>query len=186
MESIINWVFYDGTSPSGLRWKRTTKYSKFKINDVAGTIDKSDGYWKISIQGVRYKVHRVVWYLNFGSLNGMCIDHVNRNRADNNIQNLRLVTPTENAHNRSKNSNNTTGETGINCCEGRTRKGTPYTKFVAHVYLHDWKKKQASFSVQKYGYEEAFRLACEWRQKMILELNAQGAGYTENHGKDSK
>ena len=186
MEDVSNWFIYDDTSPSGLRWKKVSKHSKRKVNGVAGTIDKSDGYWKVTAQDKRYKVHRVIWYLHFGSLDGMYIDHINRDRSDNNIKNLRLVSHSGNAHNRSKNTNNVTGENGVGYCEGHTRKGTPYAKFVAHVYLHDWKKKQASFSVQKYGYDEAFRLACEWRQKMILELNAQGAGYTENHGKDSK
>lgn len=38
------------------------------------------------------------------------------------------------------------------------------------------------FSVDKYGYDEAFRLACEWRKQKIAELNEQGAGYTERHG----
>lgn len=30
---------------------------------------------------------------------------------------------------------------------------------------------------------EAFRLACDYRVRMIEELNSDGAGYTEHHGK---
>ena len=37
--------------------------------------------------------------------------------------------------------------------------------------------------LKKYGKEEAFRLAVEWRAARIKELNNQGAGYTERHGK---
>lgn len=37
--------------------------------------------------------------------------------------------------------------------------------------------------VSNHGKEEAFRLACEARENAIKELNAQGAGYSENHGK---
>ena len=40
-----------------------------------------------------------------------------------------------------------------------------------------------SFPVKKYGVLPAFKLAVDYREKMIAELNAQGAGYTENHGK---
>ena len=184
MDNLADWVYYDETSPSCLRWKKVVRHSNRKVNSPAGTIDKSDGYFKITVQSIKYRVHRVVWYLHFGSLNKMFIDHINRDRSDNRIGNLRLVTPIGNAHNRSKNANNATGENGVNYFEGSTRKGTPYSKFTDHIYLDDWRKKQSSFSVQKYGYDEAFRLACEWRQKMILELNAQGAGYTESHGKE--
>lgn len=42
---------------------------------------------------------------------------------------------------------------------------------------------KASFSCNKYGHEQAFQLACQWREQKIAELNAQGAGYSERHGK---
>ena len=35
----------------------------------------------------------------------------------------------------------------------------------------------------KHKYDEAFRLACEHREKMIMELNDRGAGYSPTHGK---
>ena len=38
------------------------------------------------------------------------------------------------------------------------------------------------FTISKYGEQEAFRLAYEWREQKIKELNEQGAGYTERHG----
>jgi hypothetical protein len=38
------------------------------------------------------------------------------------------------------------------------------------------------FSISKLGNDEAFRQACEYRAKMIAELNEQGANYTERHG----
>lgn len=43
--------------------------------------------------------------------------------------------------------------------------------------------KQKYFKIAKYGNEEAFRLACEYRAAMIEQLNSQGAGYTDTHGK---
>lgn len=49
---------------------------------------------------------------------------------------------------------------------------------------YDIEKKQRTryFSVKKYGEELAFFAACELRSLMIMRLNLQGAGYTENHG----
>lgn len=39
-----------------------------------------------------------------------------------------------------------------------------------------------TFSTHKFGNDEAFRLACEYRIEMVAELNRQGAGYTKTHG----
>lgn len=39
-----------------------------------------------------------------------------------------------------------------------------------------------TFSISKYGEKESFRLACEYRSKMIESLNANGAGYASTHG----
>jgi arabinogalactan endo-1,4-beta-galactosidase len=46
------------------------------------------------------------------------------------------------------------------------------------------KSRGKSFSISKCGEEEAFRLACDYRNQMIEQLNAEGAGYTERHGKE--
>ncbi len=69
---------------------------------------------------------------------------------------------------------NKTGVTGVVEEEGR--------------YKAKWKdlsgiQKSKSFSINKYGKEEAFLLACEAREDAIKELNKQGAGYSDNHGK---
>lgn len=43
--------------------------------------------------------------------------------------------------------------------------------------------KRKYFTLRKYGKDEAFRLACEYREQQIIRLNSLGYGYTENHGK---
>lgn len=88
--------------------------------------------------------------------------------------NLRWATAKEQSRNLKMFNNNATGITGVCFCEGRYK--------VTWQTLES-KQKSRSFSVNKYGKEEAFRLACEARENAIKELNAQGAGYSENHGK---
>ena len=63
----------------------------------------------------------------------------------------------------------------------KTKCGNYTERYVATASL-DGKKKTKAFSPFVYGYEQAFKLACEWREKMIAEFNEQGAGYTERHG----
>lgn len=75
---------------------------------------KSSGYWNIHVsvnnKSHHLLAHRVIWELTYGEIpSGMQIDHINRDRSDNRIENLRLVTMTENMHNKGDYATNTTG-----------------------------------------------------------------------------
>lgn len=69
-----------------------------RAGDLAGSFDFY-GYLIIRLNGVRYKAHRLAWYLHYGKWPEKDIDHVNRNKSDNRIENLREVSARENASN---------------------------------------------------------------------------------------
>ena len=65
--------------------------------DVAGYVN-SIGYRVVRLFGSPYLAHRLAWYLHYGEQPGE-IDHINRDRSDNRIENLRVVSRSENNFN---------------------------------------------------------------------------------------
>jgi hypothetical protein len=89
-----------------LLW-RTKPCKNISIGSPAGTPDK-DGYITIRYQGKHYKAHRLVYAL-FNDSYPECIDHIDRNRSNNKIENLRGVSRLENMQNVGMYSNNKSG-----------------------------------------------------------------------------
>jgi hypothetical protein len=56
--------------------------------------------------------HRAAFYSHYGYL-PECIDHINNNKADNRIENLRECTFSQNSHNAKLSKSNTTGVKGV-------------------------------------------------------------------------
>jgi hypothetical protein len=79
------------TKNSGVVSKRMDKYGYKELT--------------INIDGKRYylRAHRVAWFLHYGEWPDGVIDHINHNRKDNRICNLRAVTHHENLQNREPN-----------------------------------------------------------------------------------
>jgi hypothetical protein len=97
-EEIKDYIDYN--SVSGLCvWKKSKGAAK------AGQLiqgRQSDGYLAVFFNKSRYLLHRVVWFIHYGEDPGdREIDHMNGNRTDNRLSNLRLVSHQENQHNRS-------------------------------------------------------------------------------------
>ena len=93
-----------------LYWKNP-KAHRCKAGDVAGSKGK-DGYMVVNFAGKKTPAHRIVWALHNGPTD-MMIDHINGNRCDNRLENLRLVTEAQNHMNTSLRSNNTSGTKGV-------------------------------------------------------------------------
>ena len=80
-------------------------------NQPAGFVDPS-GYLLIRVNGVDYRAHRIAWVYVYG-VGPDTIDHVNGNRLDNRIENLRDVDATGNARNAKRRDDNHSGVTGV-------------------------------------------------------------------------
>jgi hypothetical protein len=82
---------------SGLAWK--VKGKSRVVDGMAGSKTRF-GYWCVRLGGNLYQAHRIVWAIANGKSPVGFIDHIDRNRENNAIENLRLATKTENNQNR--------------------------------------------------------------------------------------
>jgi hypothetical protein len=80
--------------------------------DIAGSLTVL-GYIHITINKKTYKAHRLAWLYVYGKWPDKNIDHINRNRSDNKICNLREVNVSENGWNVGIASDNTSGYKGV-------------------------------------------------------------------------
>lgn len=78
------------------------------------------GYLRVSIGGYPYLAHHLAWAIAYGEWPGV-IDHINRNRADNRIENLRKCSHSENQHNRVQCRTNKSGYKGVSFHAQRNR-----------------------------------------------------------------
>lgn len=98
-----------GTFPSERSAKR---WNTIYAGQEAFTGVHVTGYREGRIHSERYKAHRVIWKMVFGE-DPSEIDHVNGDRADNRLANLREVDRTGNARNRAIHTSNTSGVIGV-------------------------------------------------------------------------
>lgn len=107
----MNWNSYFEYKTGKLYWKVTR--GKSRAGNEAGYIT-TNGYMIIGLACKNYLAHRIVWEMHNGPIpEGMEIDHINHNRIDNRIENLRIVTKQCNLRNQSIRVNNTSGVTGV-------------------------------------------------------------------------
>lgn len=82
-----------------------------RAGDYAGYIQ--NGYNVIMINGSNFRSHRLAWLYVYGEWPKEQIDHINHNREDNKLINLREVTHQENLKNITLKKNNKSGIMGV-------------------------------------------------------------------------
>lgn len=91
-------------------WKVSTS-KKIKPGDIAGS-ESPSGYITIRLNHKYYLAHRLAWFYVNGEFPGI-IDHIDRVKNNNRINNLRESTAQQNQANRTKTKSNKTGYKGV-------------------------------------------------------------------------
>jgi hypothetical protein len=113
----------------------------------------STGYTYVSLDGVKYPAHRLIYILVHGNIHDdLCIDHIDGNRKNNRIENLRVATRAQNSRNTKMRSSNTSGVTGVYWDASRG-------KWAAEV-----KKDRKKIFLGRFDdFEDARRVSVEYR-----------------------
>lgn len=79
-------------------FNRRVQKGPFRVGTVAGTT-LNTGYISLCVNGTYFQAHRLAWLYTHGTWPTGYIDHINHDKADNRLCNLRDVTWSENLHN---------------------------------------------------------------------------------------
>lgn len=158
-ERVLQCLTYDRTTGSFF-WKETRR--GVRIGEKAGYTSKN-GYIFIRIDGNLYRSHRLVWLVENGKFPDLEIDHIDGNRSNNYIYNLREVSKIENQKNQGIRIDNISGHSGIMWY----KKGQKW-----HVQItHDGVKYHI-------GYFDKIEDAIKARMEADIKFN-----FHKNHGK---
>ena len=94
-----------------LYWAVRPAYN-VKVGDVAGSLN-INGRWHVKIDGKNYQRSRLVYAFHNEDPGDLEVDHLNRLRNDDRIENLKKTDSVENNHNKGMMSTNTSGTTGV-------------------------------------------------------------------------
>ena len=99
------------------------------------TYKNNQGYILAAIFGKRYMVSRLAWLLIFAEWPSDEVDHVNGDKADNRISNLRLANRSQNNFNKHRPAHNTSGFKGVNFDKSKKRWRSRIVANRKEIYL---------------------------------------------------
>lgn len=79
-----------------------------------------DGYIKTSIKGKSYSLHRLIFFMHYGFLPKI-VDHIDNNKENNKIENLRQANYFENSQNKKLGKSNTSGIKNVRWSKQRNK-----------------------------------------------------------------
>lgn len=149
----------------GMKGRGAAIFNSRQANKEATSPDKH-GYLRLTVKGKTFFAHRVIWALAHDEWPSMALDHINGNKSDNRLDNLRLASVSQNGRNMSLPISNKSGVIGV-CWDRKAAQWRAYANAGGRkVYLG------------------VFRTIDE--AKAARESASNDFGYHQNHGRSKQ
>lgn len=116
-------------------WKISPKHG-VNVGDKAGS--QHIGYTRLTIKRKKYLTHRLAWLYVYGEFPKGDIDHIDNDRANCRINNLRIANKSTNGYNRKKQANNTSGIKGVIWCKASNKWSVRIGVNKKKIYFGVW------------------------------------------------
>lgn len=135
------------------RWLKRTGSSA--AGNEAGCAARN-GYLSVRVDGVLYAAHRLAWFYVNGTWPSGHIDHINRNKLDNRISNLRVCNDLENGQNTNISKANKSGVTGVWFNPKVEKWHAQIMVNRKNLYLGRYQEKESAIKARKMAEEKYF------------------------------
>lgn len=151
-DEAVDLLDYDPSS-GDFRWK--VQSGGTIPGRIAGTAH-NNGYWQIKARGTAYLAHRLAWLMVHGEWPLNEVDHINGDKRDNRIANLRTATRSQNMANKGANRNNTSGYKGVSLFKRTGKWVACYRKDGRTVHVGYFDTAEEAAQAHRVAYEKAF------------------------------
>lgn len=135
-------------------WKVSRRGTAAVVGRKAGC-KHSQGYWRIVLDGRMHYAHRLAWAIAHGVWPEN-IDHINGDKSDNRLVNLRVATRSQNMANRPRQTNNTSGFKGVYSVPSRGKWRARFKKDGRVFYLGYFDTAEEAAEAHRIAYAKAF------------------------------
>lgn len=141
---------FDYDAETGVFRYRITPKNQARVQpgDIAGYI-REGKYLVVTIYGRSYYLHRLAWLYVYDEWPKALLDHVNGNKQDNRICNLRPATQSQNIANTPRHAGNTSGYKGVVKCKNRWKAQITHNQVVIYLGLFPTKEEAHEAYVRK-------------------------------------
>jgi hypothetical protein len=122
-----------------------------RVGSMAGS-PGSGGYLNVRVDNKLYRAHRLIFLYHFGYMSENEVDHIDRNRLNNKIENLREASRSCNSRNSTQQNSTSSGVKGLSWYKA-------YQKWQAQIKVHGAVKHLGFYS--DFTEAVAHRLAAE-------------------------
>ncbi len=151
-ERLLEVLSYD--TDTGIFINKITRSNNALEGNIAGNTNTIDNkYLEIYLDGKHYAAHRLAWFFAYKIWPLNDIDHIDGNKSNNKIANLREATRSENLYNRGNRKDNTSGYKGV-CFDKRSG------KYRAYINING-KQKSLGYHYTAEKASEAYKLAAK-------------------------